>query len=135
MSAVVVILSAFLWDFFRKGDFAVSALGGLALMCIVVLAPGAMVYTGFRRTQSVCLDEEGVSVEMLSFSADAAILPKFRRVLLRWEEVNEISTRANVISLHGSRLVVRINTFYFDDVGNVFSLIERHCRPPISKGA
>lgn len=133
MGVLIVIVSAFLWDFLRKGDYTLSGLGGLALMCIVVFVPSAMVYLGFRRNQSVQLNEEGVSVEMLSFRVDASLLPRFRRTLLRWDDINEISTQANIISLRGARLVVRINTFYFDDVGLVFQLIERYSRPPVAR--
>ncbi|MCY0911874.1 hypothetical protein OTB17_09260 [Massilia sp. H27-R4] len=131
MGMFIASVSAVLWDFLRRGDFTLGALSGLAQICMVLSVPTLMVYMGLGSVQSVQLDEEGVSAEMLSFRGGAAILPKFRRALLRWEDVKEISTRGNDISLRGERLVVRVNTFYFDAV-DVFQLIDQ-CWPPKSR--
>jgi hypothetical protein len=129
VGALVLIVSALLWDFFRRGDFTLSGLGELGLKCFVVFVPSAMLYLGVRRYQSIQLNEEGVSVELLSFQRNASLIPRFERALLRWRDVREVSIRANVISLRGERFVVRINTFYFEDAALVLQLIERHYRP------
>ena len=127
MSAVIVIVSAFLWDFFRRSDFTLSAFGNFALMCIVVLILAVVVYANFRCNQSVQLDKEGISVERLFFSVRAGIFPRFRRVSLCWGEVDEVSLQGNVIRLRGAGRVVLVNTFYFNEADRVLQFIEQHC--------
>lgn len=133
MCALTITLTAVLWDFFRRAHFTPCALGEVALICLVVMLPHPVLYTIFRRNQSVTLSDEGASVELLFFRDRPGVLPEFRRTLLRWDEVEEVSFQGPEIQLRGGGRIVRINIIYFRDTEQILEMIKHHCPTLISK--
>lgn len=131
VGGIMLTLLAILWDFFHRTEFTLNSVGTSALVFIVALIIMLGFYLQFRSFASVQLDEDGVSFESLFFSGNRGRLPKFKRMLLPWKDVIEVTVRLHEIKLRSAQLVVHINTLYFKDAHQVFQFIEEH-RPPSS---
>jgi hypothetical protein len=126
MGMAIAIFSVILWDFIQAGIYTPRATGKRALMCLAASVPFSWLYLDLRRFRSIQLDDQGVHIELLSFNRKTSILPIFQKTLLLWEEINEVSSRAYEIKLHGENLTIHLNALYFHDGNEVFQLIERH---------
>jgi hypothetical protein len=125
ISLVIVTLACF-WSFFKAATFDWSAFLNLILICGLFLGLWGGVYLGIRRAQSVELNDEGISAELLEFSINMRHFPRFKRVFLRWDETRDVRIRGNAIRVRGAAGSIVINTFYFPTVDLVLKLIERH---------
>lgn len=117
--ATIVGLSMYV----RKAGIALSTLPEVLGILGISAAVVVWLIAENRRAQSVDLTDEGVW--SLALRMDHGFWPRLKRELLKWEDVQSIGRRANLISLKGPKHRVAINTLLFEKPEEVAALINK----------
>jgi ABC-type xylose transport system permease subunit len=114
-----------IWVFLRTGDFSASsvvvALAGLLTFNALMYFVG----TNFKIGQSVEITCEGVWSLSWVKAKKFWVLPRLKRRLFRWTDLQRWEMRGQVIHLFGAQSKVAINTFLFADGNEVVDYINR----------